>query len=96
MTRKELRALHDSRTTQEKLKKATDHIFEYLENEGFSLAEASFLFADLGQALEEKQRFDPLRKLSDLKDAGCPESYSEFFMELSEQFKAAASSYAES
>lgn len=94
MTKKELQVLRNSQATQEKLKKASNHIFEYLENEGFALAEVDFLLAELGQTLQEKQKFDPLRKLSDLKDTDYLECYSEFFKELTEQFEATASSYA--
>ncbi len=96
MTRNELIALRNNKTVQEKIRRASDHIFEYLENEGFAIAEADFLFKELGQTLNEKQRFDPLRKLSDIRDAGCPDGYSEFFEELAEQFRTKASSYAES
>lgn len=60
--RRQLQDMWES-VDKEKIRKAEQHIFEYLDKEGFNLIETQYLLSSMGNILNNMKKNDPLRKI---------------------------------
>lgn len=49
----------------EKIKKGCEYIFQYLDQEGFTLKETNTLLSSMGNVINRMTEKDPLRKIGD-------------------------------